>query len=708
MGMANEMRKNPVRVGMYDVEKTIGKGNFAVVKLARHRITKSQVAIKIIDKTLLDEANLKKVYREVQIMKLLHHPHIVKLYQVMETKNMLYLVSEYASNGEMFEHLAKNGRMSERESRKTFSQILSAVEYCHKRHVVHRDLKTENLLLDGKNNIKIADFGFSNHYSPGSPLNTWCGSPPYAAPEVFEGKVYDGPQLDIWSLGVVLYVLVSGSLPFDGKNLQDLRDRVLEGQFRVPFFMSHECEHLIKHMLVRDPRQRYTIEQIRNHDWLRMDPSVQVTLNMNCDLNSETDSEPEDLEDDERVYNERALRLMENLGIDIPKTKQAINDRIYDHHAAIYYLLVDSLKGHRSSSCPGQNGITTQIRRPSSVAHTAIVHSTFNCSTATALPQAASRNSGSMTPVEFAIGSGLEERVPTPPDIRHEIPGLCRQVVNMNARTPPTRRLTHVPPTIQENVELNRGGVQGNAVSNIDSKPAGPPKRRRHTVGVPPQGTILVPSDHPLLAGGLTDTKNTMYEIDPNPEIVVSQCESIEFPSNDSGFHSLHMGEPMSQTSIARRFSEGNNPQLEFHQNRSYCSSSPLRLLQKEHQKLQEQHKPCLSPAQIVEQQRLHAVYKENKYIEMQEELQEQYLQNVRKTETETNPLSSEFQKLQIQRQSPYQQSVHQPVVKSFSNKRSPKKISPYSTHRAIERIDSDDIEYPPSETNDSYTLISL
>ncbi|XP_042566261.1 serine/threonine-protein kinase SIK2 [Clupea harengus] len=150
------MPRGPVRVGFYDIERTLGKGNFAVVKLARHRITKTEVAIKIIDKTQLDAVNLQKVYREVQIMKMLDHPHIIKLYQVMETKNMLYLVTEYAKNGEIFDYLANHGRLSETEARKKFWQILSAVEYCHNRHIVHRDLKAENLLLDGHMNIKIA------------------------------------------------------------------------------------------------------------------------------------------------------------------------------------------------------------------------------------------------------------------------------------------------------------------------------------------------------------------------------------------------------------------------------------------------------------------------------------------------------------------------------------------------------------------------
>ncbi|RXN02854.1 serine threonine- kinase SIK2-like protein [Labeo rohita] len=190
----------PLQVGFYEIIKTLGKGNFAVVKLARHKVTKTEVAIKIIDKTRLDESDLKKINREVQIMKLLKHPHIIKLYQVMETKDMLYIVTEYAKNGEMFDYLTSVGHLSEAEARCKFWQILDAVEYCHKHHIVHRDLKAENLLLDINMNVKLADFGFGNFYIPGKSLSTWCGSPPYAAPEVFEGKEYEGPSLDIWSL----------------------------------------------------------------------------------------------------------------------------------------------------------------------------------------------------------------------------------------------------------------------------------------------------------------------------------------------------------------------------------------------------------------------------------------------------------------------------------------------------------------------------
>ena len=181
---------------------------------------------------------------------------------------MIYIVTEYASKGDIFDHLVKNGKMPEPEACHVFSQILSAVHYCHSKGVVHRDLKVENLLLDGENNIKLADFGFSNFYeSETSLLNTWCGSPPYAAPELFEGKKYVGPKVDMWSLGVVLYVLVSGTLPFDGPTLMELRERVVKCQYRVPFFLSTECEQLLKGLLVIEPERRFSIEAVVNHPW---------------------------------------------------------------------------------------------------------------------------------------------------------------------------------------------------------------------------------------------------------------------------------------------------------------------------------------------------------------------------------------------------------------------------------------------------------
>ncbi|XP_011830532.1 PREDICTED: MAP/microtubule affinity-regulating kinase 4 [Mandrillus leucophaeus] len=203
-------------------------------------------------------------------MKGLNHPNIVKLFEVIETEKTLYLVMEYASAGEVFDYLVSHGRMKEKEARAKFRQIVSAVHYCHQKNIVHRDLKAENLLLDAEANIKIADFGFSNEFTLGSKLDTFCGSPPYAAPELFQGKKYDGPEVDIWSLGVILYTLVSGSLPFDGHNLKELRERVLRGKYRVPFYMSTDCESILRRFLVLNPAKRCTLEQIMKDKWINI------------------------------------------------------------------------------------------------------------------------------------------------------------------------------------------------------------------------------------------------------------------------------------------------------------------------------------------------------------------------------------------------------------------------------------------------------
>ncbi|XP_063067940.1 serine/threonine-protein kinase SIK1-like [Engraulis encrasicolus] len=347
-GSPSEQQERPLQVGFYEIIRTLGKGTFAVVKLARHKVTKTQVAIKIIDKTRLDPSDLKKINREVQIMKLLNHPHIVKLYQVMETKDMLYIVTEFAQNGEMFEYLTTVGRLTEADARRKFWQIVNAVEYCHQRRIIHRDLKAENLLLDKNMNVKLADFGFGNFYNQGELLSTWCGSPPYAAPEVFEGKPYEGPQIDIWSLGVVLYVFVSGALPFDADNLHLLRQKVTEGRFRVPFFMSRDCENLIRRMLTVNPAKRITISQIKQHRWMQADPAAAVTaaaashtadpLSPTSDINSQGLG----------VYSEHILSIMQSLGIERQRTIESLQNGSYNHFSAMYCLLLDRVKQHLS------------------------------------------------------------------------------------------------------------------------------------------------------------------------------------------------------------------------------------------------------------------------------------------------------------------------------------------------------------------------
>uniref|UniRef100_A0A1L8DKU2 MAP/microtubule affinity-regulating kinase 3 n=1 Tax=Nyssomyia neivai TaxID=330878 RepID=A0A1L8DKU2_9DIPT len=324
-GMPSRWRPAEEHIGKYKLLKTIGKGNFAKVKLARHVPTGKEVAIKIIDKTQLNPGSLQKLFREVRIMKMLDHPNIVKLFQVIETEKTLYLVMEYASGGEVFDYLVLHGRMKEKEARAKFRQIVSAVQYCHQKRIIHRDLKAENLLLDSEMNIKIADFGFSNEFTPGSKLDTFCGSPPYAAPELFQGKKYDGPEVDVWSLGVILYTLVSGSLPFDGTTLRELRERVLRGKYRIPFYMSTDCEGLLRKFLVLNPAKRASLEVIMRDKWMNMGYEED-------ELKPYTEPVP-DLKDPKRI---EALVAM---GYNRQDIEESLSQVRYDDVFATYLLL---------------------------------------------------------------------------------------------------------------------------------------------------------------------------------------------------------------------------------------------------------------------------------------------------------------------------------------------------------------------------------
>uniref|UniRef100_A0AAQ5ZI86 MAP/microtubule affinity-regulating kinase 3 n=1 Tax=Amphiprion ocellaris TaxID=80972 RepID=A0AAQ5ZI86_AMPOC len=334
---SNNLRKDEApHVGNYRLLKTIGKGNFAKVKLARHILTGREVAIKIIDKTQLNPTSLQKLFREVKIMKILNHPNIVKLFEVIETEKTLYLVMEYASGGEVFDYLVAHGRMKEKEARAKFRQIVSAVQYCHQKHIVHRDLKAENLLLDADMNIKIADFGFSNEFTVGGKLDTFCGSPPYAAPELFQGKKYDGPEVDVWSLGVILYTLVSGSLPFDGQNLKELRERVLRGKYRIPFYMSTDCENLLKRFLVLNPGKRGTLEQIMKDRWINSGSDED-------ELKPFTDPELD-------IRDQKRIDLMVGMGYSRDEINDSLAKMKYDDITATYLLLGRKTVGDSSSS----------------------------------------------------------------------------------------------------------------------------------------------------------------------------------------------------------------------------------------------------------------------------------------------------------------------------------------------------------------------
>uniref|UniRef100_A0A8C1SYA6 non-specific serine/threonine protein kinase n=1 Tax=Cyprinus carpio TaxID=7962 RepID=A0A8C1SYA6_CYPCA len=318
--------ENP-HIGNYRLLKTIGKGNFAKVKLARHVLTSKEVAVKIIDKTQLNSSSLQKVSLLLHVL-ICDHVSLsppVKLFEVIDTEKTLYLIMEYASGGEVFDYLVAHGRMKEKEARAKFRQIVSAVQYCHQKCIVHRDLKAENLLLDADMNIKIADFGFSNEFTMGNKLDTFCGSPPYAAPELFQGKKYDGPEVDVWSLGVILYTLVSGSLPFDGQNLKELRERVLRGKYRIPFYMSTDCENLLKKFLILNPTKRGSLEQIMKDRWMNVGHE-------DDELKPYVDPQPD-------YKDPRRTEIMLQLGFSQEEIEESLIKQKYNEVMATYLLL---------------------------------------------------------------------------------------------------------------------------------------------------------------------------------------------------------------------------------------------------------------------------------------------------------------------------------------------------------------------------------
>lgn len=263
---------NPAnRIGKYYVLKTLGEGSFGKVKLAQHAHTGQKVALKIINRRTLAKSDMQgRVEREISYLRLLRHPHIIKLYDVIKSKDEIIMVIEYAGK-ELFDYIVQRGKMPEDEGRRFFQQIIAAVEYCHRHKIVHRDLKPENLLLDDQLNVKIADFGLSNIMTDGNFLKTSCGSPNYAAPEVISGKLYAGPEVDVWSAGVILYVMLCGRLPFDDEFIPALFKKISNGVYTLPNYLSQGAKDLLTRMLVVNPLNRITIHEIIEDEWFKKD-----------------------------------------------------------------------------------------------------------------------------------------------------------------------------------------------------------------------------------------------------------------------------------------------------------------------------------------------------------------------------------------------------------------------------------------------------
>lgn len=243
--------------------------------MGTHLLTDEKVAVKILEKDkIVDVSDVERVAREIHILKILRHPVVVQLYEIVETDNELYLIMEYARGGELFEYIVSHKRVREKEAARFMHQIVSGIEYLHKLGICHRDLKPENLLMDDYNNIKIVDFGLSNTYRNGETLKTACGSPCYAAPEMVAGKKYVGLPADIWSCGVILYAMVCGYLPFEDPKTNVLYKKILNADYTIPEFVSEECADLIRKILNTDPNERFTLDDIKGHPWYQQIKSV--------------------------------------------------------------------------------------------------------------------------------------------------------------------------------------------------------------------------------------------------------------------------------------------------------------------------------------------------------------------------------------------------------------------------------------------------
>ncbi|PON59624.1 Calcium/calmodulin-dependent/calcium-dependent protein kinase [Parasponia andersonii] len=319
------------KVGKYEIGRTIGEGTFAKVKFGQNTETGESVAMKVLDRsTIIKHKMVDQIKREISVMKLVRHPHVVRLYEVLASRTKIYIILEYITGGELFDKIVQKGRLSEAESRRYFQQLIDGVDYCHSKGVYHRDLKPENLLLDSQGNLKISDFGLSALPEQGvSLLRTTCGTPNYVAPEVLSHKGYDGAVADVWSCGVILYVLMAGYLPFDELDLTTLYSKIERAEFSCPSWFPVGSKSLIHKILDPNPETRITIQQIRDDEWFKKS-YVPVRLFEYEDVNLDDvnaffdDPDPEEQRATERRGNEDVGPLILN-AFDLIILSQGLN-----------------------------------------------------------------------------------------------------------------------------------------------------------------------------------------------------------------------------------------------------------------------------------------------------------------------------------------------------------------------------------------------
>lgn len=331
----------------------LGQGTFGKVRLATHIVTGEKVAIKILEKDKIYKPEDKTmVENEIRILKMIRHNNLVQVYQVIQTNKLIYIVMEYSQGKDLFNYIVSNKKIKEDEACHYFQQIIDGVDYCHKLKICHRDLKPENLLLEGRQ-LKLIDFGLSNTWGKSGKLSTACGSPSYAAPEMILGESdYYGSRVDIWSCGVILYVMVCGFLPFEDNNVDKLYKKIIEGKYALPSFVSEPCKDLIRKIMNADQEKRYTISEIKMHPWYKsITPKINEGL-LPTQLILPTDEE-----------------IMDDLikrGFRIDEVRESIILNKNNHLTTSYYLLVKSKirQGLQSESDLFSERYVNYIRNP--------------------------------------------------------------------------------------------------------------------------------------------------------------------------------------------------------------------------------------------------------------------------------------------------------------------------------------------------------
>ncbi|KAJ8713533.1 hypothetical protein PYW07_013903 [Mythimna separata] len=338
--------------GLYDLLDTLGSGHFAVVKLARHVFTGEKVAVKVIDKSKLDDVSKSHLFQEVRCMKLVQHPNVVRLYEVIDTQTKLYLILELGDGGDLYDYIMRHeSGLSESLARDYFRQIVRAISYCHRLHVVHRDLKPENVVFFEKLGVvKLTDFGFSNKFCPGQKLETSCGSLAYSAPEILLGDSYDAPAVDVWSLGVILYMLVCGQAPFQEANDSETLTMIMDCKYTIPQHISNSCKRLIGRMLVREPEKRASLSEIATDPWVTAGEGVTVE-----DFDTPLVAKEQLSEEDRTAI---VQKMVNGPIASKEEILEALEKNEYNHLTATYYLLAErKLRSKRQEA-------TLRARRP--------------------------------------------------------------------------------------------------------------------------------------------------------------------------------------------------------------------------------------------------------------------------------------------------------------------------------------------------------